>query len=338
MTLRNDGGPLGPADDPPDWTIDWEPNEAPQIPKTRPFVPYLRDPSAVAIALEAHERHQRALPRRLRFGLPGLDDLLVGMIPGAMTVIVARSSGGKTSAIYNLAHQACRGIAKRDRLDREVVVVLSGEDTFDDIARFVSTRPTNPSAPLVALDKYRRGGDGVIVVGGKALTLNEMLYEVDRLVRERGLEVAGIFADYAGVLPVDDMPPQEANRIALFDRTSELLIGAARAYDCPAVLGAQANRTAHGGAPKADSVYGGDVLFHHANCMFSLFSCGEDPDAKGDDHHVFVGNGRKIARIEGSVWLQVLKNRGGRRVGCLLNRDPETRFFDYEYRPEEYRV
>lgn len=317
---------------------DWAPGESAPPVRAKPFVPYLRDPEAVAIALQAHERHQAALPRRLRFGLPGLDELLVGMIPGAMTVIVARSSGGKTSAIYNLAHQACRGIAHRGRLDKEVVVVFSGEDTFDDIARFVSARPENPSAPLVALDKYRRGENGLIVVGGKALTLNEMLNEIDRLVKERGLEVAGLFADYAGVLPVDDMPPQESNRIALFDRTSELLIGAARAYDCPAVLGAQANRSAHGGAPKADSVYGGDVLFHHANCMFSLFSCGEDPDAKGDDHHVFVGNGRKIARIENSVWLQVLKNRGGKRTGRLLNRAPVTRFFDYEYRPEEYRV
>lgn len=325
---------------PPDWMGYEEQFEAPAAPAARPLVPYMRLSEHVDLAIAEQERALAAEPRRLRWGLPRLDELMTGMKTGTLTTAVARSSGGKSSAIYNLAHMAARGIAERAKLDREVVVVLSGEDLFGDIARFTSARPSNPSAPLIALDKYRRTTDGRIEVGRKPLTLNEMLRHVEGICEERDLVPVALCMDYAGAIQVDSTAgvAQEGNRIALFDATCELLISAARAWDCPAVLGAQANRTAHGGVPRADSVFGGDNLFHHSNCMFSLFSCGEDPDAKGDDYKVMVKPGKYITRIQDSVWLQVLKNRGGKRDGMLLHRDPATRFFTYEYRPDEYKL
>jgi len=206
---------------------------------------------AMAVALDRleliHKRAQEGLSHitGVPTGLPWLDDLTLGLQPGALCIVAARPSVGKTALALNVASHAATRAAKR-------VVFFSLEMPSDQLAlRMLASEAKLDSERLGKGKLARHDWDRIMVQGDKlmgapiwfddtfSLSPVELRSKCRKLKRESGLDLVVI--DYLQLMhaPSDRSGQSREQEIATISRSLKAL---AKELEVPVLALSQLNR------------------------------------------------------------------------------------------------
>lgn len=185
----------------------------------------------------------------LTFGIPEVDDKILGMEPGNLIVIGARPSIGKTSlALQVLLHNARSGIAcglfslemNRNEIARRLLSMESGISMYQMRSGRVREEDATKSVDAAAcFDHYP-----IVIDDSTSLGAFDLHVRARQMKLRYGLELIAI--DYLQLMDV----ARTENRAQALGDVTRMIKGLARELNVPVLLLSQLNRDVRDDAPK----------------------------------------------------------------------------------------
>jgi replicative DNA helicase len=246
-------------------------------------------------------------------GIPSLDNIISGLVPGEMTVIGARPSVGKTAiSLQLMLNQAGQGI-------KPGMFSLEMDTNPSLMHRMVANKTGLDSIRIrtghISGDQQRRvaealnwlGTAGIFINDSPKLGIDQIIAEARRMVRRE--KVGVIYIDYVGLVRHPDKRMERHEQVA---DISARVKGMARELNVPVVLLSQLTRDTQGKKPTLANLRESGALEQDADAVYLLHKDADDGEFR-------------------VVNLDVAKNRNGSIGEAKLRFHPSTsRFMELE--------
>jgi len=262
------------------------------------------------------------------WGIKSVDDKVLPMRGGDVTLLCARPGMGKTTIMAYLAQREAENIIKRDARGREVVIYATWEGTVDAIyAAIIAGRGGYTSSDYywgrVPMDKIKRnmvkaGTMPIMMLGfstvrkdpAPMMTLDALFQAIESIEEDFNLHPTLVCLDYLQLIP----NPGSSDKV---DQVSQAIVNAkmlGMKMDVPFVLGAQASRRVDGYGVKLPTM--SDVQWtsqaeQHTDKLFGLWRPAqtEAPDIRGRSPLIEV-DGKSYEANERLLIMRMVKQRG----------------------------
>jgi len=273
----------------------------------------------------------------ITWNIPDIDQRVIPMRGGDVTLICARPGMGKTTLMAYLAREEAKRIVDRGTRDSEVVIYATWEGTVDAIYAAIVAATGGYSStdyywgrvPIedITRNMVQRGVMPIMMMGfstiprGKApvMTLDVLLKGIESVQEDFGLRPTLVCLDYLQLIPC----PGSSTRV---DQVSDAIVGAkmlGMQIDVPFVLGAQASRDVDNyqiKLPSMRDVQWSSQAEQHADKLFGLWrpALTESANAQGEEPLIKVEGHAYPAKKELLI-IRMLKQRGddGRHTWAL---------------------
>ena len=201
----------------------------------------LRDVLPGVVREIQHRCQKLGKMRGVRTGLAEIDDVVCGFAPGALVIIGARTSIGKTAAAVTIALNAARDLVPTAIFSLEQSQAEIGErhllqETEGDSHHYRQGNLGTPDFEAIsdALDRLHNVG---VFVDDTCVSMTQIAAACRRGIRRHRLGL--VIVDYAQLIQPENLRVNREQQVAAITRQSKLL---ARELNVPVVLLAQLKR------------------------------------------------------------------------------------------------